>query len=45
MGDSVVLPEIPLTAPEVTRVGTICKKIEKNYKNYLTPLGIVPTTH
>ncbi len=36
MGNSTVLQEIRLTAPEVTRVGTSCKEIEKNYKNYLT---------
>ncbi len=41
MGDSAVLQEIHLTAPEVTGVGTSCKEIE-NYKSYLT---IEPTAH
>ncbi len=35
-----------LTAPDVTSVGTSRKEIEKkNYENYLTPLGIKPTTY
>ncbi len=45
MGDSAILQEICLRAPEVTGVGTSRKEIEKDYKNYLTPLGIEPTTH
>ncbi len=45
MGNSAVLQEMRLTVPEVTGVGTSCKDIEKNYKNYLTSLRIEPTTH
>ncbi len=45
MGDSAVLQEIRLTAPEVTHVGTSHRKIEKNYKNYVIPLGIEPITY
>ncbi len=45
MDDSAVLQEIHFTALEVTSVGTRRKEIEKNYKNYLTPLEIEPTTH
>ncbi len=45
MGDSAVLQEICLTAPEMNSVGTNRKEIEKNYKNYLIPLVIEPTTN
>ncbi len=45
MGDFAALQEIHLRAPEVTGIGTNHEEIEKNYKNYLTSLGIEPTTH